>query len=84
MAIKEGTVLVSKNCIRCNTLGYQFEAGREFIYMGTYQGFYLVERSIDGKAYDTHLPKYSGDGGSVLLVNPCDVEVKGESKETEQ
>ena len=76
MAIKKGTVLVSKNYIRCNTLGLQFVVGTEFIYMGTYQGCYIVERSINGKAYDIHLPRYSGDGGSVLLVKPCDVEVK--------
>lgn len=79
MALKKGTVLVAKNYIKCYVPGYQFEVGTEFVYVGSIKmpfEVYLVEISSNGKVYRSHLPKYSGEGGCVLAVMPCDVEVK--------
>lgn len=76
MAFKKGTILVAKNRIRCNVPGFQFEPGAEFAYVGSYKGAYLVERTMNGKVYNSDVPSYSGKGGCVLAVMPCDVEPK--------
>lgn len=78
MALKKGTVLVAKNYIKCYGIGRQFIVGTEFVYLFSYEGCYMVQRSCNGKVYngDNELPKYSGEGGFILAVKPCDVEVK--------
>ena len=84
MALKKGTVLVAKNYIRCYIPSYQFEVGTEFVYLFSYQGCYIVQRSHNGKLYDGDnlLPDHSGEGGCLLAVKPCDVEVKKENKKS--
>lgn len=80
MALKKGTVLVAKNYIKCYGIGRQFEVGTEFVYLFSYEGCYMVQRSTNGKVYDSgnELPQYSGEGGLILAVKPCDVEVSKE------
>lgn len=77
MALKKGTVLVAKNYIKCYGIGRQYEVGTEFVYLFSYEGCYMVQRSMNGKVYadDNELPQYSGEGGFILAVKPCDVEV---------
>lgn len=77
MDLKKGTILVAKNYINCYGIGRQFEVGTEFVYLFSYEGCYMVQRSMNGKVYDSsnELPKYSGEGGLILAVKPCDVEV---------
>lgn len=82
MAYRKGTILVVKNRIRCNVPGFQFEPGTEFAYVGKYKGAYLVERAMNGKVYNSDVPSYSGKGGCVLAVMPCDVEKKKDILET--
>jgi len=69
--LKQGTILVTTKYIRCNMLGFQFDAGRELKYVSTYKGMYLVE--FADKSY---MPRYSGDAGVLMAVNPCDVKIK--------
>lgn len=84
MALEKGTVLVAKNYIKCYVPSYQFEVGTEFVYLFSYQGCYMVQRSCNGKVYDSGnlLPEHSGEAGCLLAVKPCDVEVKKEFKKT--
>ena len=78
MALEKGTVLVAKNYIKCYVPSVQYEVGTEFVYLFSYQGCYMVQRSHNGKVYDSGnlLPKYSGEGGCLIAVKPEDVEVK--------
>lgn len=82
MSLEYGTILVAKNYIRCHIPSFQFEVGTEFFYLFSYQGCYIVQRSHDGKLYDGDnlLPDHSGEGGCLLAIKPCDVEVKKENK----
>ena len=84
MAIEYGTILVAKNYIKCYGIGRQFEVGTEFFYLFSYQGCYIVQRSMNGKVYDgdKELPQHSGEGGILLAVKPCDVEVQKENKKS--
>lgn len=78
MALEKGTVLVAKNYIKCYVPSFQFEVGTEFVYLFSYQGCYMVQRSCNGKVYASGnlLPKHGGEGGCLLAVKPCDVKVK--------
>jgi hypothetical protein len=82
MALEKGTILVAKNYIKCYVPSFQFEVGTEFVYLFSYQGCYMVQRSHNGKVYDSGnlLPEHRGEGGCLLAVKPCDVEVKKENK----
>lgn len=84
MALAKGTVLVAKNYIKCYIPSYQYEVGTEFVYLFSYQGCYIVQCSHNGKVYagDNLLPEHSGEGGCLLAVKPCDVEVKKEFKKS--
>jgi hypothetical protein len=84
MALEKGTVLVAKNYIKCYVPSYQFEVGTEFVYLFSYQGCYMVQRSCNGKVYDSGnlMPEHSGEAGCLLAVKPCDVEVKKENKKS--
>lgn len=86
MALEKGTVLVAKNYINCYVPSFQFEVGTEFVYLFSYQGCYIVQRSHNGKVYDSGnlLPEHSGEGGCLLAVKPCDVEVKKENKNSKK
>lgn len=84
MALEKGTVLVAKNYIKCYVPSFQFEVGTEFVYLFSYNGCYMVQRSCNGKVYDSGnlLPEHSGEAGCLLAVKPCDVEVKKENKKS--
>lgn len=84
MALEHGTILVAKNNIHCCNIGRHFDVGTEFFYLFSYQGCYMVQTCANGKVYncDNMLPKYSGDGGCLLAIKPCDVEVKKENKKS--
>ena len=69
--LKQGTILVTTKYIRCNMLGFQFDAGRELKYVSTYMGMYLVEF-----ANRSYLSEYSGYAGVLMAVNPSDVKIK--------
>ena len=77
MELKKGTILVAKNYIKCYVPSFQFEVGTEFVYLFSYQGCYMVQRSHNRKLNDGDnlLPEHSGEGGCLLAVKPCDVEV---------
>lgn len=76
MELKQGTILVAKNRIRCTVPSLQFEAGTQFSYICKYNGVYLVEKADNGKLYagESYVPNITGKGGCVLAVMPCDVE----------
>ena len=69
--LKQGTILVTTKYIRCNMLGFQFDAGRELKYVATYKDVYIVE--FADKSY---MPQYSGYAGALMMVNPSDVKIK--------
>lgn len=69
--LKQGTILVTTKYIRCNRLGFRFDAGRELKYVSTYKGMYLVEF-----ANRSYVSEYSGYAGVLMAVNPCDVKIK--------
>jgi len=68
--LKQGTLLVTTKYIRCNMLGFQFDAGRELRYVSTYKGMYLVE--FADKSYMSYGTGYAG---VLMAVNPCDVKI---------